>query len=170
MLAELGHELMVGDAGKIRASETRKQKHDRRDAWHIMELMAAGKFPRIWLPSAKERDVRVLVEHRHQLVQMRTRAKNGLQAMALSYALRKRRQLWSVRGQEELQKIPLREGMGRRRFHPFNVYSEKKRLEKLNDMHNNPVKRGLLVHPGDWPWSSWRFYYRGDPLLLAMDR
>jgi hypothetical protein len=60
MLAALGHELMVGEAGKIRASETRKQKHDRRDAWHIMELMAEGKFPRIWLPSAEERDVRVL--------------------------------------------------------------------------------------------------------------
>ena len=53
MLAELGHELVVGEAGKIRASETRKQKHDRRDAWHIMELMAEGKFPRIWLPSAE---------------------------------------------------------------------------------------------------------------------
>lgn len=31
--------------------------------------------------------MRVLVEHRHRLVQMRTRAKNGLQAMALSYDL-----------------------------------------------------------------------------------
>ena len=115
MLAELGHELVVGDAGKIRASETRQQKHDRRDAWHIMELMAEGKFPRIWLPSAEERDVRVLVEHRHQLVQLRTRAKNGLQAMALSYGLRRRTRLWSERGREELQKIPLREGMARRR-------------------------------------------------------
>jgi transposase len=65
MLAGLGHELMVGEAGKTRAWETRKQKHDRRDAWHIMELLAEGKFPRVWLPSAEERDVRVLVEHRH---------------------------------------------------------------------------------------------------------
>jgi putative transposase len=48
-----------------------------------------------------------------------------------------------------------------RRFHPFNVYSEKKHFEKLNYMHNNPVKRGLVAHHGDWPWSSWRFYYRG---------
>lgn len=57
-----------------------------------------------------------------------------------------------------------------RRFHPFNVYSEKKRLEKLNYMHNNPVRRGLVAHPGDWPWSSWRFYFRGDTSLPAMDR
>ena len=32
MLAELGHELGVGDAAKIRAKDPRKQKHDRRDA------------------------------------------------------------------------------------------------------------------------------------------
>ncbi len=115
MLQELGHELVVGEAGKIRATETRKQKHDRRDAWHIMELMAEGKFPRIWLPSAEERDVRVLVEHRHQLVELRTRAKNGLQAMALGYGLRRRGRLWSAAGRQELEKIPLREGMARRR-------------------------------------------------------
>ena len=36
----------------------------------------------------------------------------------------------------------------------LNIWSEKKRLEKLNYMHNNPVKRGLVKTPGDWPWSS----------------
>ena len=36
-------------------------------------------------------------------------------------------------------------------------------------LHNNPVVRGLVTHPGDWPWSSWRFYYREDRSLLAMD-
>ncbi|HEV2349771.1 MAG TPA: transposase [Terriglobia bacterium] len=57
-----------------------------------------------------------------------------------------------------------------RRFYPFNVYSEKKRLEKLDYMHNNPVRRGLVKEPGDWPWSSWRFYYRHDASILEMDR
>ncbi len=41
-----------------------------------------------------------------------------------------------------------------RRFYPFNVDSEKKRLEKLDDMHNNPVQRGLVSSPHQWPWSS----------------
>ena len=41
-----------------------------------------------------------------------------------------------------------------RRFHDFNVWSGKKITEKLNYMHLNPVKRGLVVHPNDWPWSS----------------
>ncbi len=45
-----------------------------------------------------------------------------------------------------------------RRFHDFNVWSQKKRIEKLDYMHHNPVKRGLVAHPKDWPWSSYAFY------------
>ncbi len=52
----------------------------------------------------------------------------------------------------------------------INVYSEKKRLEKLNTMHHNPVKRGLVSSAGDWAWSSWRFYFLQDASILAMDR
>ena len=51
----------------------------------------------------------------------------------------------------------------------MNIWSEKKRKEKLTYMHNNPVKRGLVGQPGDWPWSSWRFYYLEDSSLLSMD-
>ena len=57
-----------------------------------------------------------------------------------------------------------------RRFYDFNVWSEKKRLEKLEYMHNNPVKRGLVKNPADWPWSSFRFYYLSDTLMMEMDR
>jgi hypothetical protein len=39
----------------------------------------------------------------------------------------------------------------------------------LNYMHNNPVNRGLVKQPGDWAWSSWRFYFLNDTSLLAMD-
>ncbi len=44
------------------------------------------------------------------------------------------------------------------RFHDFNVVSEKKRSEKLVYMHSNPVKRGLVASPEQWPWSSYRHY------------
>ena len=57
-----------------------------------------------------------------------------------------------------------------RRFYPFNVFSEDKIQEKLTYMHNNPIKRGLVSSPGDWPWSSWRFYYLRDASILRMDR
>ena len=97
MLAELGHELVVGEAAKIRRMEVRKQKHDRRDAAHLLNLLVRGDFPRIWLPSAAERDVRVLLEHRHQLVEWRTRAKNGLPAIALNHGKRRGWKLWTAR-------------------------------------------------------------------------
>jgi len=51
MLARLGHELWVGDAAEIRAAMVRKQKTDDRDALHILDLLVANRFPRIWVPS-----------------------------------------------------------------------------------------------------------------------
>ena len=154
MLAELGHELVVGEAGKIRALETRKQKHDRRDAEHILNLLVRGDFPKIWLPPAEERDVRVLVEHRHQLVELRTRAKNGLQAMALSYGLRRRGRLWSKAGQEELEKIPLREGMGRRRqdlvqlVRQLGVWIKELDQRIAQEVERREDAQRLMTHPG----------------------
>lgn len=47
------------------------------------------------------------------------------------------------------------------RYYDFNVWSEDKRVEKLRYMHRNPVKRGLVVRPEDWPWSSFRHYVSG---------
>jgi len=157
MLAELGHQLVVGEAGKIRAKETRKQKHDRRDAEHILNLLLRGDFPQIWLPSAEERDVRVLLEHRHQLVELRTRAQNGLQAIALSYGLRRRRRLWSERGQEELKKLPLREGMGRRRADLLRLVRQldiwvqglDRRIEQ--EVAQREEAQRLMTHPGVGP-------------------
>jgi putative transposase len=45
-----------------------------------------------------------------------------------------------------------------RRFYDFNVWSLRKRVEKLHYMHMNPLKRKLVDHPRDWPWSSFSFY------------
>jgi putative transposase len=55
------------------------------------------------------------------------------------------------------------------RFYDFNVYSAKKRREKLDYMHANPVTRGLVQHPKDWPWSSFSFYAKGETGLLPID-
>ena len=56
-----------------------------------------------------------------------------------------------------------------RRFFDFNVWSLKKRVEKLEYMHMNPVKRGLLTHPKDWPWSSFSFYSKMKLGLIRID-
>jgi transposase len=107
LLQELGHEVWVGDAAQIRASYVRKQKTDRRDAEHILRLLIEGRFPRLWVPSAGQRDLRQLLIHRHKLVEIRTRVKNGLQHLALNRGLQKQRGLWSVRGRADLEKLPL---------------------------------------------------------------
>src|SRR5205823_14879487 len=116
-------------------AQTRRQKHDRREAWHLMELLAQGKFPRLWLPSAEERDVRVLLNHRHFMVQMRTRVKNGLQALALSRSLRQGRKLWTVAGQRALQGLPLGEAPARRRQDLFRLLAEVNGWAQELDQH-----------------------------------
>jgi transposase len=154
LMSELGHELVVGEAGKIRARKTRKQHHDRGDAEHILNLLVRGDFPKIWLPPAEERDVRVLIEHRHQLVEIRTRAQNGLQAIALSYGLRRRHRLWSAAGQEELQKLPLREGMGRRRedltklVRQLNFWIKQLDASIEQEVTRREDAKRLMTHPG----------------------
>ena len=68
LLQQLGDEVWVGDAAQIRASYVRKQKTDKRDAAHILKLLVEGRFPRLWTPSAEQRDLRQLLIHRHKLV------------------------------------------------------------------------------------------------------
>ncbi len=157
MLAELGHELVVGDAAKIRKMEVRKQKHDRRDAEHLLNLLVRGDFPRVWLPSVAERDVRVWVEHRHQLVELRTRAKNGLQAIALNQGRQRGWKLWTARGKRELKKIPLREGMARRREDLLALVEQLDRwVKELDQRIDQEVAQRedaqrLMTHPGVGP-------------------
>src|SRR5690348_16303689 len=55
------------------------------------------------------------------------------------------------------------------RFYDFNVFSEKKQNEKINYMHNNPVKRGLVSSPAEWGWSSYRAYALRERGSVNMD-
>ena len=58
------------------------------------------------------------------------------------------------------------------RFYDFVVFTEKKRVEKLRYMHRNPVKRGLVLEPQQWPWSSFCDYAEGrhGPVLVNEPR
>ena len=56
-----------------------------------------------------------------------------------------------------------------RRFYDFDVWSENKLREKLNYMRRNPLERKLVLHPKDWPWSSWTHYVKGEKGLIAID-
>ena len=87
LMEELGIECRVGHPAKIRKAETRKQKHDRRDARLLLTLLAENRFPTIWMPSTEQRDLRTLLRHRQQWVRMRTRVQHTLQSLALANGL-----------------------------------------------------------------------------------
>jgi putative transposase len=56
-----------------------------------------------------------------------------------------------------------------RRFYDFNVWSERKVVEKLRYMHRNPVVRGLAEQPDEWRWSSYRSYAYGEAGLVRIN-
>jgi transposase len=103
LLAELEFELWIGDAAEIRTKRVRKQKTDRQDAQLILRLLVEDRFPRIWVPSWENRDLRQLLWHRHRMVQARTRIMNQLQAVALNEGLRCKKRLWRDAGRAQLE-------------------------------------------------------------------
>ena len=115
LMAELQFELWIGDAAVIRTKRVRKQKTDRQDAQLILSLLLENRFPKIWVPSSENRDLRQLLRHRHRMVQARTRVMNQLQAVALNEGLRCKKKLWRERGQQQLESFALAPWASRRR-------------------------------------------------------
>jgi len=114
-ICELRFELWIGDAAEIRTKRVRKQKTDRQDAQLILRLLLEDRFPRIWVPSWENRDLRQLLWHRHRMVQARTRIMNQLQAVALNEGLRCKKRLWREAGREQLESFRLAPWASRRR-------------------------------------------------------
>jgi transposase len=154
LLSECGHELWIGDASRIRAAEVRRQKTDRRDAELILKLLLEERFPRIWVPSEAERDVRQLLLDRHHRMRMRTRAKNQLQSLALNQGLQKGRKLWSEAGREQLRVLPMMEHAARRRDQLLHTVADLDgQIAELNMLVRSQAEgredaRRLMTHPG----------------------
>jgi hypothetical protein len=115
LLAELNFELGIGDATEIARKRERKQKTDRQDAQHILKLLLKDDFPKIWVPSGENRDLRQLLWHRHRMVQARTRIMNQLQAVALNEGRRCKKRLWREYGRQQLEAFRLTPWASRRR-------------------------------------------------------
>ena len=115
LLGELKFELWVGDATEIETKRVRKPKTDREDARLLLRLLMEDRFPRIWVPSWDNRDLRQLLWHRHRMVQARTRIMNQLQAVALNEGLRFKKRLWREAGRQQLESFPLAPWANRRR-------------------------------------------------------
>jgi len=88
----------------------------------------------------------VMPEHVHLLVSepKDVALSKAIQALKLSVAVqRNERPFWQAR------------------YYDFNVFTDRKRVEKLKYMHRNPVTRGLVAEPDAWAWSSFRHYSMG---------
>src|SRR5580700_2867684 len=161
MLTELGHEVWIGDAAKIRASCERKQKTDRRDAELLLRLLAEDRFPRIWVPTTVERDDRQLLLHRHKLVRMRTQVKNQLQA--LNQGVQRKWKLWSEAGRKQLESLPLLPWASRRRAELLQLLDQlEASISELDravaeQASARPAARRLMTHPGVGPITALAF-------------
>jgi transposase len=172
---EWGSQCRVGHPAKIRAAETRKQKHDRRDARLMLDLlMREDGFPEIWMPSSEQRDLRTLLRDRHQWVKIRTRVQNTLQAMALNHALRLGRGLWTATGQKALQALSLPGYTGQRRDELLRLYVQlQQRIQELDgqvekQVQQRPQALRLLTHPGVGPVTALATeVFLGDPSRFA---
>lgn len=158
LLTRLKHELWIGDAAAIHWQNPRKQQlNDKRDAQHLLNLLVEKRFPRIWVPSVEERDLRQLLKHRHTLVQMRTRVKNQLQHIALNQGLQKKSKLWSQEGQQWLKKLELDPWTQRRRDDLLQMLEKLDQQVKQMDLEATKAAAArkdaqlLMSHPGVGP-------------------
>jgi transposase len=154
LLAELQVELWIGDAAEIRTKRVRKQKTDRQDAQLMLKLLLEDRFPRIWIPSGENRDLRQLLWHRHRMVQARTRIMNQLQAVALNEGLRRKKGLWREAGRKQLEAFRLAPWASRRRHDLLEL------LDRLTptiaeltqaierEVEKCPEAQRLTTHPG----------------------
>jgi transposase len=154
LLAELGHDLWLGNASKIRALEVRKQKTDRRDAELLLRLLEEGRFPRLWVPNLQQRDLRQLLLHRHKLVGMRRQVKNQLQHLALNQGVQRKAKLWSQAGRKLLAELPLSGWTARRREELLLLLDDLE--QKIGELdvavakaaEKDTVAQLLQTHPG----------------------
>ena len=117
----------------------------------------------------------VMPEHIHLLI---SEPKNGTPSLVMQVLKqrvsrrlrrkRRRRNANQLKLWEDSPRQP-RRSFWQRRFYDFNVWSRKKKIEKLNYMHSNPLKRGLVTDPKLWRWSSYGFYQYGERGLCTPD-
>jgi transposase len=174
LLEELAIDFRVGHPAKIRAAEPRKQKNDRRDARLLLTLLAENRFPAIGMPSGEQRDLQILLRHRHQFVRMRTRVQLSLQALALSHGLRRGHSLWTSGGQRTLRALPLAPHAREQRSTLMALYPQlqgpiddlDRQVER--QAQQRPASRRLMTHPGVGPITALATeVFLGDPRRFA---
>ena len=174
LLEKLGIPCRVGHPAAVRKAETRRQKHDRRDADLLLKLLVEDRFPVIWMPSTEQRDLRALLLHRHHWVRMRTRVQHALQAIALAQGLRRGPTLWSRDGQAVLAALPLPPHAAHRRDELVGLYQHLAAQVDQLDVRvqeaalQRPGATQLMTHPGVGPITALATdVFLGDPTRFS---
>jgi putative transposase len=97
----------------------------------------------------------VMPEHVHLLLSEpdQTLLGTAIQALKVSVSKRsKQRRFWQAR------------------YYDANIFSHNDCVRTVKYMHRNPVVRGLVENPGDWPWSSYAFYTNDDPAPVQITK
>ena len=113
----------------------------------------------------------IMPEHIHLLVSEPQRKNLSAAMKAFKQAVSRRalaRRKSDAR-QIALFTAPAPRSLWQPRFYDFNVFTEKKRVEKLRYIHRNPATRGLVARPEDWLWSSYRWYALDEPGIVTID-
>ena len=153
-LLAVSFELWIGDAAAISRKRVRKQKTDKQDAELLLQLLIEDRFPRIWVPSREERDLRQLLWHRHRLVQMQTRLRNQLHAVALNEGVRLKKRLWRRKGRAQLESLALMPWANRRRHDLLELLDQvDATIAQLSasieqEAEKRPQVVRLMTHPG----------------------
>jgi transposase len=163
LLSDWGWEFWIGDVAQIAAMRVRKQKTDRQDAQFLLKLMIEDRFPRVWVPSPENRDLRQLLWHRHRLVQMRTRILNQLQSVAMNEGIQRRGGLRSEQGRKRLEQISLAPWAAQRRQDLLVLLDQlNEKVDKLTaavqqEAEKRPETQLLMTHPGVGPVTALAF-------------
>jgi transposase len=129
----------------------------------LLQLLVEDRFPKVWVPSPENRDLRQLLWHRHRLVQMRTRIKNQLQAIAMNEGVRRKKGLWTKQGRAQLEGFSLAPWATRRRqdllelLDRLNPSIEKLSAEIEREAEQRPEVQKLMTHPGIGPITALAF-------------
>ena len=117
----------------------------------------------------------VMPEHFHLLISEPDEANPSVVIQALKLGVARR--ILSTRRRREKRKaaqqglwselVPQR--FWQARFYDYNVWTRKKRVEKLCYIHRNPVRGGLVESPEQWRWSSFRAYAFGEAGLVRVN-
>jgi len=150
LLAEMGIEVWVGESKRIRKLAVRKQKNDKLDAAHILDLMTSNRFPRLHRRSKESNEVLRQLGYRNKLVKMRTMLLNSLRAIGRREGLLCPGKVDSRRGQARMKQLKVSASSRKQIEEMYGLILqlnvETRRIEKwLETVANNDEDVKLLM-------------------------